>query len=95
VVDVIQWLAQPGALPGVDVRRLAVGGDSAGANLAMASALRLRDIGKGNLLRALVINYGAFDPTYSYQSYENFGDGPYLLSSHEMTQFWSNYLRES
>ncbi|RQZ16266.1 alpha/beta hydrolase [Burkholderia sp. Bp9017] len=95
VVQVIQWLAQPGALPGVDVRRLAIGGDSAGANLAMASALRLRDIGKGNLLRALVINYGAFDPSPAYQSYEAFGDGRYLLSSHEMRQFWSNYLRDN
>jgi acetyl esterase len=95
VVDVIQWLAQPGALPGVDVRRLAIGGDSAGANLAIASALRLRDIGKGSLLRALVINYGAFDPSPSYQSYEAFGDGSYLLSSHEMKQFWRNYLRDT
>lgn len=95
VADVVQWLSQPGALPGVDVRRLAIGGDSAGANLAMASALRLRDIGKGNLLRALVINYGVFDPSLSYPSCEAFGDGSYLLSSHEMKQFWSNYLRDT
>ncbi|MGQ7933677.1 alpha/beta hydrolase [Paraburkholderia sp. D1E] len=95
VVDVIQWLTQPGALPGVDVRRLAIGGDSAGANLAMATALRLRNIGKADLLRALVINYGAFDPSPSYHSYKAFGDGRYLLSSHEMKAFWNDYLRDS
>lgn len=94
VVDVIEWLAQPGTLPGIDEQRLAIGGDSAGANLAMASAIRLRDLGKGKLLRALVINYGAFDPSPAYRSYEAFGDGRYLLSSAEMKQFWNNYLRD-
>jgi len=95
VADLIQWLAQPGALPGVDARRLAIGGDSAGANLAVATALRLRDLGKADLLRALVINYGAFDPVPSYHSYDAFGDGRYLLSSDEMKQFWNNYLRDA
>jgi acetyl esterase len=95
VTDVVQWLAQPGVLPGVDPRRLAIGGDSAGANLAMATALRLRDLGKADLLRALLINYGAFDPMPSYHSYEAFGDGRYLLSSDEMKQFWNNYLRDA
>jgi acetyl esterase len=94
VADVVRWLARPGALPGVDRRRLAIGGDSAGANLATTAALSLRDSGEGDLLRALVVNYGALDPLPAYASYDEFGDGRYLLSSAEMKGFWGNYLRD-
>jgi acetyl esterase len=93
-VDVIRWLARAGALPGIDTRRLAVGGDSAGANLATAAALSLRDSGDADLLRALVINYGALDPSLAHESFTRYGDGRYLLSTAEMQGFWQNYLRD-
>jgi acetyl esterase/lipase len=57
-VAVVAWVAsRPGALD-VDPRRLAVGGASAGANLASATALRLRDQ-DGPRLDAVCLAYPA------------------------------------
>src|SRR5690606_27275876 len=91
-VDVIEWLRGHGAAHGIDALRLAVGGDSAGANLAVASQLRLRDAGMP-VLSAMLLNYGAFSDrvTASWARY----DGPeYMLEADEMHRFWDNYLRD-
>jgi acetyl esterase len=91
-VDVIAWLREHGAAHGVDAARMAVGGDSAGANLAIASQLRLRDDGHP-VLEAMLFNYGAFNDreTPSWTRY----DGPrYMLEADEMHAFWDNYLRD-
>lgn len=75
----------------VDPGRLILGGDSAGANLAVATALTLRDAGMGEALAGLLLNYGAFDPRCDSASYSRFGDGRYLLSAEEMHGFWAAY----
>ncbi len=63
------WLAQE-AGPVFGTERLAIGGESAGAHLAMVALLRLRDRGAardgavggpGGAFRGAVLNYGAFD----------------------------------
>lgn len=90
-VDVIGWLRSEGAAHGIDASRLAVGGDSAGANLSVASQLRLRALGHSPVA-AMLLNYGVFTDrvTPSWQRY----DGPsYMLEAGEMNQFWANYLR--
>jgi len=92
VVEALGWLRRAGAAHGVDPQRLAVGGDSAGANLALAAALKLREDG-GPRLRGMLFNYGAFgpEPTSSFKLY----DGPrYMLTVEEMCYFWANYTRE-
>jgi acetyl esterase len=92
VVAAIRWLQRAGATHGIDRKRLAVGGDSAGANLALAAALKLRE-GGGPMLRGMLFNYGAFgpQPSTSYKLY----DGPrYMLTVEEMCNFWNNYVRE-
>ena len=53
--DAVVWAAQPGNLTGVDVTRIAVAGDSAGGNLAAASALALRDSGAVELVHELLV----------------------------------------
>ena len=45
VVDVVRWLAEEGPALGIDAGRLAIGGDSAGANLSVATCLLRRDDG--------------------------------------------------
>lgn len=90
-VDAIEWVRQHGARHGIDTSRIAVGGDSAGANLAIASQLRLRDLGRP-MLSAMLLNYGVYSdrPTASWTRY----DGPsYMLEADEMRRFWNNYLR--
>lgn len=71
--------------------RLLLGGDSAGAQLALASAMVLRDAGRIDAVSGLLLNYGAFDPSCESASYERFEDGRYLLGREEMRSFWAAY----
>jgi acetyl esterase len=73
---------------GIDRARIAIGGDSAGANLALAAALRDRDI------RALVLNYGVFARHSSADAIARFGGPGNMLTAEEMEGFWRNYLRD-
>ena len=59
MVAMIRLAAREGAGLGIDPTRLAVGGDSAGANLALAAALALRDAGERALGFQLLI-YGVY-----------------------------------
>ncbi len=60
IVDVVDWLAEQGRALGIDADRLAIGGDSAGANLSVATCLLRRDQASIPPLRAMLLNYGAF-----------------------------------
>ena len=70
--------------------RIVVGGDSAGANLAIGTALRERDAGRDDIA-GLLLNYGAFDPK-PRASWQVFGGPEYNLTADEMADFWTNYL---
>src|SRR6516162_3064876 len=59
MVAMVRLAAHEGAEFGIDPTRLAVGGDSAGANLALAAALAVRDAGQRELGFMLLI-YGCF-----------------------------------
>src|SRR3546814_1629584 len=69
----MRWLSVHGAGWGIDPARLAVGGDSAGANLSFAAALRLRDRGEVGVVRAILSNYGYFTPEVSDRAEARFG----------------------
>jgi acetyl esterase len=90
---VLAWLAREGADLGIDAVRLAIGGDSAGANLALAAALKSRDAVQTLPLRALLLNYGAFDTAVSDSAARDFGGPGAMLTSDEMAAYWANYLR--
>lgn len=87
---VLRWIAAEGARWGLDGTRLAVGGDSAGANLAIGAALALRDAGDGPPLRGLLLNYGVFDSRLDTPSYAAFATG-YGLTRERMAFFWNAY----
>ena len=93
IVDVLRWLAAEGSRLGIDARRLALGGDSAGGNLSLAAALLLQDLASAPPLRGLVLNYGAFDTHCSAQACRRYGGPEYMLGCEEMSQYWRNYLR--
>src|ERR1700752_2193324 len=59
MVAMIQLAAREGAGLGIDPRRLAVGGDSAGANLALAAAAALRNAGE-RVLGFMLLVYGCY-----------------------------------
>jgi acetyl esterase len=92
VVDVVDWLSREGASLGIDGSRLAIGGDSAGANLSVAASLARRDAGKPPL-RGMLLNYGAFVSRCSEDSCRRYGGPGYMLGCEEMTGYWRSYAR--
>ncbi|MBP0020823.1 MAG: alpha/beta hydrolase [Cyanobacteria bacterium SBLK] len=84
------WTSQQGEELGGDPSRIAVGGDSAGGNLATVLTLMTRERKllkiEYQLLMYPVTNY-AFD-TFSYNEFAN----GYGLMREEMKWFWSHYL---
>jgi acetyl esterase len=94
-VAAVRWIAAHGADWGIDLGRLAIGGDSAGANLALAALLALRDRGAGPLRAGLLIYgaYGAYRAGTETPSQAAYGDGRYILSSDDMRWFWSHYVK--
>ncbi len=71
--------------------RLIVAGDSAGANLALELALRLRDQ-KRSLIDALLLFYGVYTDDCSGASMEAYGDGRYGLSVQAHRRYLDAYL---
>src|SRR4051812_15086321 len=76
---------------GVDGARLALGGDSAGANLALGAAVALRDA-DGPRSCFLLLHYGAYDTDTSSPSWQRFGQGNAGLSVASAEWLWANYL---
>lgn len=79
VIETIQWLGTHGMNIGLDPCRMAIGGDSAGGNLAAAASLALREADGPKPLFQLLI-YPALDLTMGRPSHREFGQG-YLLDS--------------
>jgi len=73
---------------------IAIGGDSAGANLALAACIRLRDQGQSHLIHAMLLNYGVFDRRSSLEARKRFGGPGNMVTAEEMQGFWRNYLRD-
>lgn len=92
VVGVLRWLHANAAEIGLDAQRMAVGGDSVGANLSMASALTLRDAGEANVVKAMVLNYGVYDTDFDRRSYQQYGTPDNILTRSEMISFWNHYI---
>ena len=74
----------------VDPARIAVGGDSAGGNLAAVVALMARDSGAPPLAGQLLI-YPATDQRCAFPSHERNGEG-YLLTREAIRFFRAGYL---
>jgi acetyl esterase len=75
-----------GAVPG----KIALGGDSAGANLAFGAAHRLAARGLPGAC-AHVSLYGVLDGDLETQSYRTLGDGRFGLSQAGMAMYWDLY----
>jgi acetyl esterase len=87
------WVASNAAALGADAGRLAVGGDSAGGNLAAVVSLMARDRGRPSIAFQLLV-YPVTDHSYDTPSYRENADG-YLLTKDAMAWFWNHYLREA
>ena len=85
------WLDAHCAELGVDAERLAVAGDSAGANLALALTVDRRDRGRRMPVGGALL-YGCFAPGIDSESYRRFGQGEYGLTADRMAWYWQRYL---
>jgi acetyl esterase len=84
----VRWAAANAEHLGADASRLAVGGDSAGGNLAAVVAHRLRDSVAFQLLVYPVIEHDA-----GYPSVREVTD-PAFLTKRSMDWYWAHYLGE-
>ncbi|AWJ91581.1 acetylesterase (plasmid) [Azospirillum baldaniorum] len=87
----LHWVAAVGAEHGIDAARIAVGGDSAGANLALGLALAARAPGEPRVSFGLLF-YGMFAHDFDTVSHRRFGDGRYGLTTARMRWYWGQYL---
>ena len=87
---VVRWVRESSAELGVDGERVAVGGDSAGGNLAAAVANCNRDENAKPLCHQLLI-YPVIDVAQATDSYRENANG-YLLTALGMKMFWELYL---
>ncbi|MCK6546566.1 alpha/beta hydrolase [Myxococcota bacterium] len=78
-VAAVRWLRDAAPSLGVDPARIAVGGDSAGGNLATVVARLVKD--EAPRLAAQMLLYPATDMTRSMRSHETFATGFYLTKS--------------
>jgi acetyl esterase len=85
------WVAREARALGLDPGRIAVGGDSAGGNLAAVVALAARDAGGPALAMQLLI-YPATDMAADAPSHREFADG-YVLTRDAILWSRANYLR--
>ena len=87
-----RWTLDSGHQIGVDARFVAVGGDSAGGNLAAGVALALRGAARRPAFQLLV--YPATDATRTEPSHRHFRDG-FLLTGQNIRWFLDQYLPDA
>lgn len=92
IFDVVRWIGEHGPAFDIDPSRLAIGGDSAGANMALSTAIHFRDAGEPDRIGALLLAYGAFDVEISDDAARLYGGPGAVLTPGEMDVFWANYL---
>ncbi|HEX4872063.1 MAG TPA: alpha/beta hydrolase [Nevskiaceae bacterium] len=88
---VTRWVVAEAAALGVDASRLAVGGDSAGGNLAAGVALCARDAGLA--LRHQLLIYPVVDAGGGTESLKERAEG-YFLTAALMAWFLNHYVRD-
>lgn len=95
VTAAVDWIVDQSGRLAVDTSRLCIGGDSAGANLALSTCLTMRDRGDGHLIKAMLLNYGFFGADLKSASNLRHGGDDALLSNAELQAYIDNYLGDT
>lgn len=90
IYEAILWMREHGPEYGIDPEKIAIGGDSAGANLSVAACLLMRERNVAPL-SGMLLNYGAYGAQHM-PSYARFSGPEFTLGAEEMDWFWDNYL---
>ncbi|MEM7434800.1 MAG: alpha/beta hydrolase [Myxococcota bacterium] len=86
------WVTQHAAALGVDPSRIAVGGDSAGGNLAAVVALKARDRNEGSLCLQVLV-YPAVDRNFDRPSCVDNAEG-YMFTTADMRWYVEQYASD-
>ncbi|GIF95618.1 alpha/beta hydrolase [Catellatospora citrea] len=86
----VRWVAANAAAIGADPARIAVGGDSAGGNLAAAVTLLARADGDLPLAGQLLVYPNTDHRSHTASLRE--GTDPYLFNATSVAWYWANYL---
>jgi acetyl esterase len=86
-----KWVAENTRQLGVDPARIAVAGDSAGANLAAVVAMMARAAGGPDIAFQLLV-YPVADYAFDTPSYETYAEGAGILTAAGMNWFRDHYL---
>ncbi|MBA0126516.1 alpha/beta hydrolase [Haloechinothrix sp. YIM 98757] len=89
-LDTLAWLRESALDRGIDPDMIAVGGDSAGSNLAAALCLHLRDHGLPTPVSQVLV-YPPVDDRFSTPSWTQFADAP-LLTTADARWLWEQYI---
>jgi len=89
VISIVKWIYENGTrVADMDADRIALGGDSAGATLALSTALYLRNssnLDDKNIIDVLYLLYGPYSPQLlERESMKRFGQGQYGLTYAQM-----------
>ena len=90
-LHVLEWLKMESGSLDIAPHRLVLMGDSAGAHLALTTALAL-PADRCRALRGLVLAYGMFAPDFDSESHQAYGGGEYGLTTQRMRWFWDQFL---
>ena len=88
-----RWVIKNAPTINADGARVAVGGDSAGGNLAAVVSILARNAGLPNIVFQLLI-YPVTAPEPETKSHHAFAEG-YLLTRKTITWFFTHYIRNS
>jgi len=92
VYAVTRWVSEHAGDFGADAQRVAIGGDSAGGNLAAVAALMARD--RGELpIAAQMLLYPVIAAKFDTESYHRFGAG-YYNPREALQWYWDQYVPE-
>ena len=87
------WVSREAGALNIDTARIAIGGDSAGGNLAAAVAIAARDQGDLPIVHQLLI-YPATDQRRGAPSHTTNGQG-YMLTADTMNYFHDHYIDDT
>lgn len=88
--EALLWLHRHGAAWGIDPTRMAIGGSSAGANVAMGAAVQL-GLGRSGFLQAGAFVVGVFDDDLGTASMKRYGEELMQPSRHSAQAMFEAY----
>lgn len=88
-----KYVADNASALNIDPARIAVAGDSAGANMAIAVSLLAKARG-GPAIASAALFYPVTDANFETATYREYAEG-YFLTRDSMKWFWDNYLPDA